>query len=197
MLGWDNVEPSESRLKWYFLCTNTTFAALREIMTMGGLLEVSEEKLQDLRSMMLALLNLPDDFPDTERFPAAPPVGKTWLDHENLFECFVFFFDIAPRQGSKPEIKFYLPTRRYGPDDRAITYNLVDWLKKKGRAEYGDNYIRMMESVAEHRGLDKGKGLHSFISYQFNKKGGEPDIKSYLTPETYHPARFPEAAGKQ
>lgn len=192
VLAWDNVAPSQSRLKWYFVTTNTSFKALREIMTMGGLLKISEESLQDLRSLITTVLGLPDDFPEETNFPSAPPVGKTWLDKEDLVECFVYFFDIAPRHGSKPDVKFYLPTRRYGPDDLTISRRMVDWMKARGRGEYGDRYLAMMDAVAEHRGLENGKGLHSYISYQFGKNG-VPDIKSYLTPETYHPARFPEA----
>lgn len=161
-------------------------------MSMGGLLEISEDKVQDLRSLITTVLGLPHDYPEDDKFPPAPPVGKTWLDQEDLVECFVYFFDVAPRHGSKPDVKFYLPTRRYGPDDLTISQRMVVWMKSRGRGDYGDRYLKMMEAVAEHRGLKNGKGLHSYISYQFGKSG-VPDIKSYLTPETYHPARFPES----
>jgi DMATS type aromatic prenyltransferase len=163
-------------------------------MTMGGLHDkISEEELQDLRSLITTVLGLPADYPEGEKFPTAAPVGKTWLDKEDLVECFVYFFDVAPGRGGRPDVKFYLPTRRYGPDDLTISQRMVEWMKARGRGDYGDAYLRMMEAVAEHRGLENGKGLHSYISYQFGKGGGVPDIKSYLTPETYHPARFPES----
>lgn len=164
-------------------------------MTMGGLINVSESSLQDVRSLIETLLELPSDYPEDADMPITPPVGKTWVDTKDLVECFVYFFDVAP-QNSKPDVKLYLPTRRYGPDDLAISHRLVDWMKARGRGAYSDRYLTMMESVAEHRGLENGKGIHSYISYQF-KENGEADIKSYFTPETYHPARFPGAAPSQ
>jgi DMATS type aromatic prenyltransferase len=100
----------------------------------------------------------------------------------------VYFFDVAPHN-SIPDVKFYLPTRRYGPDDRQIALRLMEWMKARGRGKYCEQYLHMMETLAEHRGLENGKGLHTYISYQIGKSS-EPDIKSYLTPETYHPARF-------
>lgn len=48
----------------------------------------------------------------------------------------------------------------------------------------------MMEAIAEHRNLGAGKGMHSYLRYQFGKIGNEPDIKSYFTPKAYHPQRF-------
>ncbi|KAI1810885.1 aromatic prenyltransferase [Poronia punctata] len=188
VLAMDDVKPSQSRLKVYFTTPHTSFASLRRIMTMDGTLEVPETSIQDVRSLVEAILDLPKDYPEDANVPTTDPVGKTWVDTKDLVECFVYFFDIAPGR-EKPDVKLYLPTRRYGPDDLTISHRLMDWMKSRGRGGYCDEYLRMMQVVGEHRGLENGKGIHSYISYHVNKNG-EADIKSYFTPETYHPARF-------
>ncbi|KAI1390512.1 aromatic prenyltransferase [Hypoxylon trugodes] len=190
VLAMDDVKPSKSRLKFYLMTPHTSFASLKEIMTMGGLIDIPEANMKDLRSLIQAIIGVPSDYPEHANMPITPPIGKTWADTENLFECFVYFFDIAP-QNPQPEIKLYLPARMYGPDDLEIAYRLMDWMRARGRGAYCDQYLRMLEVVGEHRGLANGKGLHSFISYQI--KNGEADVKSYFTPEAYHPARFGRA----
>lgn len=188
VLAMDDVPPSQSRLKLYFTTSHTSFTSLREIMTMGGNIDVPAASIQDVRSLIEAILGLPSDYPEDANMPLADPVGKTWVDSKDLVECFVYFFDIAPGR-DKPDVKFYLPTRRYGPDDLTISLRLMDWMTARGRGAHCENYLRMMKAIGEHRGLENGKGIHSYISYQVNRNG-EPDIKSYFTPETYHPARF-------
>ncbi|CAG8924602.1 unnamed protein product [Penicillium salamii] len=189
VMGMDNVESSKSRLKMYFTSANTSFQSVREIMTMGGICDISEESLQDLRSMILAVLGLPSDFPEEENISVeATTGGNSWKDFEALCEGFIYFFDIAPANG-KPEVKFYLTTRKYGADDLTIARNLVDWMNAHGRGAYSDAYMGMLEKIAEHRGLENGKGMHAYISYQCSQKG-EPDVKSYISPELYHKARY-------
>lgn len=188
VLAWDDVVPSKSRLKIYFTTPHTSFKSVREVVTMGGLLEFPEHNLQDLRLLICAILGLPDDYPEDEQVPSISPDGKRWKEFDALVEGFVYFFDVAPRN-NKPDVKFYLPTRKYGSDDLSIAQSLVDWMGKRGRGAYAAEYIRMLDSLAEHRGLNMGKGMHTYISYQLTSKG-EPDVKSYLCPEIYHPARY-------
>ncbi|KAI0904216.1 aromatic prenyltransferase [Ustulina deusta] len=190
-LAMDDIRPSQSRLKLYFKTSHTSISSLREIMTMGGTIDVLEANIQDIRSLIETILGLPKDYPEDFNMPLADPVGETWIHSKDLVGCFVYFFDIAPGR-DKPDVKFYLPTRRYGPDDLNIALRLTDWMTARGRGAYCDDYLRMIKRIGEHRGLENGKGIHSFISYQV-KRDGEPDIKSYFTPEAYHPARFTEA----
>ncbi|KAI1367013.1 dimethylallyl tryptophan synthase GliD1 [Xylaria arbuscula] len=194
IMGIDDVEPSSSRLKLYFTTPHTSFKSVREIMTLGGLIDVPEEKMQDLRSFISATLCLPDDYPEDKEIPHEITDKEMWAEAEALIDGYVYYFDIAPGSSKAiPDIKFHNPTRRYGPDDLSIARGLTSWLKARGRGQYCDSYMRMVESVCEHRDLAKGKGLHTYLTYMFNKKGGEPDIKSYLIPEAYHPNRRPLA----
>ncbi|KAK1957516.1 aromatic prenyltransferase [Colletotrichum sublineola] len=192
VMGMDNVTPSKSRLKMYFTSRHTCFNSVREIITMGGLRHVSESSLQDLRSLILTILGLPADYPEEDEFtPTSAKSGDKWDDFDSLCEGFTYFFDIAPTSGV-PDVKFYLPTRKYGADDLTIARNLVAWLRERGRDAYCNRYLDMLDKLAVHRGLENGKGMHAYISYQCTEKG-EPDIKSYISPELYHKARYSAA----
>ena len=89
----------------------------------------------------------------------------------------------------KPEVKFYLTTRKYGSEDLTIARNLMAWLRAHSRGAYADAYLGMLEKLAGHKGLENGKGMHAYSSYQCTEKG-EPDVKSYISPELYHKARY-------
>jgi DMATS type aromatic prenyltransferase len=132
----------------------------------------------------------PEDYPEDAKLTSEPQAPKTWPEQGDMAEGFTYFFDIAP--GRKPDVKFYLPIQKFGADDLTIARRLIDWMKARGRGGYGDRYLEVIHALAEHRDLGTGKGLHSYISYQFSANG-VPDIKSYLVPEAFHPGRFPKA----
>lgn len=162
-------------------------------MTLGGVAAITEAGMQDLRSLLTAVLDLPEDYPEDAQVPWTPPASKAWPEQQDQPQEFTYYFDVAPHCGqAAPEVKFYLPTRSYGPDDRTIAHRLVDWMRARGRGEYGDRYLAMVEAIADHRDCGEGKGLHSYVTYQFGKKG-VPDIKSYLCPEAFHPRRYPKS----
>lgn len=159
-------------------------------MTLGGRIEVPEANMQEIRSLIEAVLGLPSDYPEDSNMPLADPVGNTSADTKNLVDCFIYYFDIASGK-DKPEVKFYLPARRYGPDDLTLCHRLMKWMTARGRGAYCDRYLALMKAMGEHRGLENGQGIHSFITYQLNRHG-EADIKSYFIPEAYHPTRYVE-----
>ena len=187
-MGMDNVKPPKSRLKVYFTSRHTSFQSFKEFMTIGELRDVSESSLQNPRSLILAVLGLLDIYSEDAEVSVESTGSNKWRDFEALCEGYTYFFDIAPTSG-KPEVKFYLNTRKYRADDLTIAQNLVAWLHAHGRGAYADACLGMLEKLAEHRGLENGKGLHAYISYQCTEKG-EPDIKSYISPELYHRARY-------
>ena len=158
-------------------------------MTLGGQLDISEDGFRYLRSLITTVLGLPHDYPENDNFCIPPSTVKVWSEQGDLHDDFSYFFDIASYHRNKPDVKFYLPTRRYRPDDLAIANRLVDWMKKRGRSQYADHYLNMVKALAEHRGPENGKGIHSHISYEFTESGILV-IKSYLNPKIYHPARF-------
>lgn len=61
-------------------------------------------------------------------------------------------------------------------------------MKERGRGEYCQSYLRMLESLADHRRLDQGKDMQTLVSCLF--KDGELDITTYLGAEAFHSARL-------
>ncbi|KAI1824890.1 dimethylallyl tryptophan synthase GliD1 [Xylaria intraflava] len=192
MLAVDDVKPENSRLKFYFQTPHTSFASVREIMTLGGRRKVSEERMQDLRSLISAITGIAADFPEDAEVPCAPeydPAAKAnFVELPILLSGYLYYFDIAPGS-ALPNVKFYSPVRRYGRDDLSLAKATVDWMNSHGRAGYGDKYLSMLHSLAQHRKLEEGKGMQTYVSCLF-QKDGELDITSYLGPEAFDPARL-------
>jgi DMATS type aromatic prenyltransferase len=192
MLAVDNVTPAKSRLKFYFQSPHTSFSSVREIMTLGGLISVPEQQLKDLRSLIAAVTGLDEDFPEDTEVPCAPeydPAAKdNFVELPILLSGYLYYFDIAPG-ATMPDIKFYTPVRRYGQDDLTLAKGLTAWMEAHGRGAYCDRYISMLQSLAQHRRLDEGKGLQTYVSCLI-KKNGELDITTYIGPEAFDPARL-------
>lgn len=188
----DNVTPELSRLKWYFHTTQTSFASVRHIMTLGGAIASPElpALFEQLASLRKVVSGLADDFPEDAEVPAGSEL-ETSLDFGELSKVlkgYLYYFDIAP--GNKvPEIKLFVPTRYYGLDDLALGHGITGWMEEHGRGSHCQKYLGMLESLAEHRQLDEGKGLQTYVSCLFKK--GELEITTYLGPEAFHPDRFP------
>lgn len=199
MLAVDDVVPDKSRLKFYFQTPHTSFKSVREIMTLGGRIPVAEEKLQDLRTLISAVTGIDPDFPEDAEVPCAPeydPAAKdNFVELPILLSGYLYYFDIAPKN-KLPEIKFYTPVRRYGRDDLALAKGTVAWMKSHGRGEYCDRYMDMLQGICQHRPLDKGKGLQTYVSCLF-KKNGDLDITSYIGPEAFDPARMAKSGAQK
>ncbi|KAI1124398.1 dimethylallyl tryptophan synthase GliD1 [Nemania abortiva] len=192
MLAVDDVAPEKSRLKFYFQTPHTNFKSVREVMTLGGRIQVPENQMQDLRTLISAITGIAEDFPEGTEIPCADEYNiaakDNFVELPILLSGYLYYFDIAP--GSKlPAIKFYSPVRRYGRDDLSLAKATVEWMNSHGRAGYGDRYLKMLQSLSQHRRLDEGKGIQTYVSCLF-KKDGELDITSYVGPEAFDPARL-------
>ena len=193
-LGIDDVSPTKSRLKWYFHTAHTSFASVREIMTLGG--QISNPHLTsglaDLYELIKAVAQLPHDFPEDAEVPAAPCWDSSrkekFGDLAKMLSGYLYYFDVAPGN-TLPEIKFFIPTRYYAHDDLSQARGITAWMETHGRGAFCQRYLRMMESLAEHRRLEDGNGLQTFVSCLF-KKDGELDITTYLGAEAFHPGRL-------
>jgi len=187
----DNVTPETSRLKWYFHTTHTSFASVRQMMTLGG--SIASNKLPGLLDQLASLPKvvngLRDDFPEDAEVPAGPDL-ETDLDFGDLSKAlkgYLYYFDIAPGN-AVPEIKLFVPTRYYGQDDLTLGRGLTGWMEANGRGSYCQRYLGMLESIAEQRQLNEGKGLQTYVSCLFKK--GDLDITTYLGAEAFHSRRF-------
>ncbi|KAL8789692.1 MAG: hypothetical protein Q9195_006689 [Heterodermia aff. obscurata] len=193
-LAVDNVTPSASRLKLYFLTPNTSLASVREIMSLGRRITGIDTQLSELESLIKVVAGLPADFPTTVPIPlpkASDSYDQNVKDNfgelEDVLTGYLYYFDIAPGFSKFPEIKWFIPSRHYGPNDYELATAMGEWMEARGRGAYNARYLRMLETLSEHRGLGEGKGLQTFVSCLF--KEGELDITTYLGAEAYHPGR--------
>ncbi|PSN60587.1 dimethylallyl tryptophan synthase GliD1 [Corynespora cassiicola Philippines] len=189
-LAVDDVHPSQSRMKFYLQTPSTSFASVREVMTMGGRIAGLEKQLAELRELILAVTSLPADFADDADVPVEeryhPKVNGT-IGEVPGQSGYLYYFDIRPG-AEMPEIKFYTPVSRYGRDDGTLAEGLTGWMKSRGRDAYCEGYLSMLRGLAEHRSLDDGKGLQTYVSCMF-KKSGVLDVTSYISPQVFHPGR--------
>lgn len=169
MLVIDGVDPGKSRLKLYFQTPHTSFDSVRRILSMGGEIQGVDKGLKELEELVKLVLSLPSDFPASKNLPATQGYAvKHFSKDQHLVEGYMYYFDIAP--GSPlPDIKFYLPTRRYGKDDLSIARGLTKWMGDRGRGQYKEGYMRVLESLASHRTLEE--------------KGGVAGVRQLLLPE--------------
>lgn len=198
LLALDDVAPSKARLKFYFMSPHTSFVSVREMISLGGIIPIAESRLQELRSLIVAVIGIPEDYPEDIDIPSkpwTPPAQEIFAEQPALLGGYVYYFDVAPgRSNTISNVKFYIPVRQYGPDDATIARNLVEWMKGRDRGGYADGFLRTLESLAEHRELSQGKGLQTYIGCIF-KGNGELEITSYFGPELYHAGRFTSGNG--
>ncbi|KAL4953395.1 aromatic prenyltransferase [Aspergillus filifer] len=194
MLAVDNIEPSSSRLKFYFASPKTSFNSIREVLTLGGRVKTPDldAKLRTLHDLVKAIMPTPADLPDDADIPApeAPPPppptesGSGSADMANERPAFIsgyqYYFDIAPG-ASLPDIKFYIPIRKAQMDDRTVANGLTSWMRAQGRGAFCDGYVRVLEGLAGGRDLSQCHGLHTHVCLML-KGNGEFDVTSYLAP---------------
>ncbi|KAF2017048.1 dimethylallyl tryptophan synthase GliD1 [Aaosphaeria arxii CBS 175.79] len=186
----DNVAPEKSRLKWYFHTTQTSYASVRDTMTLGGLIKGAkvDALLDDLRTLVNVTNGVPEDFPEDAEVPAGSELEVTcdFGDLTSVLRGYLYYFDIAPGKET-PEVKIFVPTRYYGRDDLTLARSLTKWMEKNGRGAHCERYMSMLEGLAGHRDLKDGKGLQSYVSCLFKK--GELDVTTYLGAEAFHEGR--------
>ena len=133
MLAVDDVATAKSRLNFYFQTPHTSFSSVRrEIMSLGRLIPVPQQQLQDLRSLIAAVTGPEKDFLEDAEVPCAPecdPVAKdNFVELPILVLGYLYYFAITPG-ATLPDIKFYAHTAL-----------------RPGRLEFGEG----------HHGLDGG-----------------------------------------
>ena len=193
----DCVAPEKSRLKWYFQSPDTSFASVRNIMTLNGQRTDLDFELSELKSLLTSVLGLPADYPEESDVPLAPQYNPANSENDNfvalpgLLTGYVWYFDIPPRS-SVPEVKLYIPVWRYGQTDFKVADATARWMNKRGRGSHSDRFLNMMQNVASHRHLDDSLGLQTYVSCVL-RKGKEPDVTTYMSAELLHPQRLAQS----
>lgn len=178
MISVDCISPSASRIKVYLRSQQTSFDAIRSILSLDGLLPIPNTSWTDLQAIYHLLFGLETSFPSTQDL--SPCTHST----AGMFYCF-----FARTTDKLPTTKLSLPVKHYGKNDRSVALGLATFLGERGRGEWAGNYLNMMEGMSAHRRLGEGLGLQTYISCQLEKEGGL-GITSYLGPEIYHPKRW-------
>lgn len=178
LLAIDCVKPSRSRMKLYVHTPHTSFDSVRTIMTLGGQIQGVDNALKELQELIKLIVGLDKDFPSSKELPAPTAVA------EGLYSGYAYYFDIAP--GSlTPDIKFYIPIRSYGGNDLKIAQGLINFMESRGRGQYTENYMRVLEGLVRHRPLEAAIGCQVFIACAF--QNGSLSVTSYLDPELFGP----------
>ena len=165
----------ESRLKIYYRCRDTSFASVVDCLTLGGLLHLPGQALQDLKRLWDAVLD-------------ADALARG-VDHETAG----MLYDIAIRPGgSQPVTKIYIPVRHYGKgrSDAVALEGLLGWIEgmaggDPGSAGYGfmQRFEEVMRSAFTEEGLENGLGVQTYLGVQVNSGDGSLRVVSYINPQ--------------
>ncbi|KAJ5286795.1 dimethylallyl tryptophan synthase GliD1 [Penicillium angulare] len=170
--------PSGSRLKWYMKTASTSFRSVREIMTLGGRISDIDRELDSLYDLIKRLGLLSADHPEENETVLPTSENMNFLGIPRTAHYF-YYFDIAA-YAELPIIKIYIPLQNYRKNDLDIARTIVGWMEVQGRGSYGENYLRVLQGLADGK-LDECWGYHTFFSFAV-KANGKVDVTSYLAP---------------
>ncbi|KJZ75358.1 hypothetical protein HIM_05284 [Hirsutella minnesotensis 3608] len=186
-LAVDNVKPEDSRLKFYFLSPHAKFSSIREIMTLGGRISISDERLQDLQSLVAAVTSLKaQPFAEDAEPPLTDQDGPICDGASAGESTFVpgcgYYFNIASG-GQYPQIKLFVKLNTYGPGDLDMTGHITTWMATHGRGQYCQQFSSMLKYLCRDGQLGDKKGVYSYLSCMF-KNDGKLEVTTYLKAET-------------
>jgi DMATS type aromatic prenyltransferase len=174
---------------------HTKFSSVREIMTLGGRVNLPglNVQLADLYDLIKAVTDLPLDACETDEIRPVSNGNSDVRSPENGLEDILlhgnrYCFNITPGK-TMPEIRMYLQLRLNGRDDSTIARGLVSWMEAHGRGAYCQAFLHMLRNgLGGHRRLDWSTGIQTSLACQF--KDGELEVTSYLGPEAFHLGRM-------
>ncbi|KAL4868280.1 hypothetical protein BDV12DRAFT_186102 [Aspergillus spectabilis] len=171
MLAIDMNPPAASRLKIYFRNRATSFASVRQMMTLGQ--RVTHPRMNGglscLRKLWDALL-------DQEGVSDAQPLPET--NHRTA--GLLYNIELHPGSAEPPKVKIYIPVRHYAVcDDRIISavHDYIGSVERNGgglKHDYADTMRRMFQPSALQQ-----RGLHTYIGCSV-QASGELRVVSYV-----------------
>ncbi|KAF2646005.1 putative dimethylallylpyrophosphate transferase [Massarina eburnea CBS 473.64] len=204
MLAVDDRAVGTARIKWYFATGRSSLNWAREIMTLGGVITAEhlphlDTQLSEMAELIKALTGVPDDYPEDVDLPPHSRFDPTRGEGNYIplpvpVAGYQAHFNIAP--GSDvPNVKLYIPMRRYARDDISVARGLVRFLETRGKRQDCQQYMDMLEGILPaDRHLDNVNCLQSYVSCLF-KKDGDMELTTYLGMSFYndeHKAVSPE-----
>ena len=128
ILAVDCVDPSESRLKIYVRCNETTFDSMINAMTLGGRIpSFSDSTIDSLKELWCGCFSV-EDTPEA----LSQPLGGTAHRTSGL----LYYFEIKTG-ASKPTSKVYLPVRHYAKSDDQVAMGVSKFLQRRGKTLQG------------------------------------------------------------
>ncbi|KAL3466455.1 aromatic prenyltransferase [Aspergillus heterothallicus] len=132
MLAIDMDPPEASRLKIYFRNRATSFASVRQMMTLGNRvthtgMELGLRNLRQLWDAMLAQEGAPDDQP-----------LSTSAKETNTHRTAGLLYNVEFRAGgTEPKVKIYIPVRHYAPSDTQVMSAVHNHMGSVERSKQG------------------------------------------------------------
>ncbi|KAF5011258.1 hypothetical protein FDECE_2611 [Fusarium decemcellulare] len=172
MLAIDCVSPDASRLKIYARSTQTSFAFVRNVMTLGGLRTDIDDALDKFSALWDRTLDLgPNNSPESK---------LQSMDHLTSGTC--FNFDVGSRS-PLPDVKAYIPVRHYARNDLQAALGLLGYLEDRGSTKYSQSYLRTLEALAPPDSLDQSTGVQTYYAVACQR--GDLSLTSYFNPQLY------------
>jgi DMATS type aromatic prenyltransferase len=119
MLAIDLVGPVESRFKIYFRIRDTSFASIRNTMTLGGRIQTpdNDQALVDLRRLYFTLVGTATNADESQMQMVEEDLHPQDKDHRTAG----ILYNVEFKYGSKsPKIKVYLPVRHFALSEEGI-----------------------------------------------------------------------------
>ncbi|KAL8806332.1 MAG: hypothetical protein Q9200_005077 [Gallowayella weberi] len=141
ILGIDCTSPSTARLKIYLRSRQTSFDAVREVMTLGGRMDNAEPEsaFNDLFELWQALF-----FSDKTTLPVAKSTELRHCDHRTAGILYYFNFSGDKAQ---PVAKVYLPVRHYARNDYQVAKALCGFMKRRMGQRWGRRYMDALREI--------------------------------------------------
>jgi DMATS type aromatic prenyltransferase len=174
-----------SRFKVYVTTTNTSFAHLAAVMTLGGRKPEAAESLAQLQELWYTLKGLDPEFPVTveplSSVHRATNGTASGSPNANLSGV-TFYFDIHPKYPF-PHIKLQVDVSKHAISDLDAINAVTAFLARRGQKSDAQAYLNVVRAMVSDEELRTRRGLQAFFAFAF--KNGAVDITSYFLPQIY------------
>ncbi|KAF2656946.1 aromatic prenyltransferase [Lophiostoma macrostomum CBS 122681] len=175
MLAIDCIAPENARIKIYIRSPKTSFASVKEMMSLGRRLgDMPDPAMDSLRMLWSLMLGPGLVASDDQELPCSTHRTSGMIYHFSI------------RVGKElPTCKLYIPVKHYARDDAKVAEGLDSFLRAHGMHLQGIPYSEAATQLCSHRRLADGLGFHTYISAEVD--GESLAVSSYIQPEIYRP----------
>ncbi|KAG8159463.1 hypothetical protein KVR01_011124 [Diaporthe batatas] len=182
MLAIDLVGPVESRFKIYFRIRDTSFASIRNTMTLGGRVQTPEidQGLGDLRRLYCTLVGAGQGQRQMQMIDEN--VHTQDKDHRTAG----ILYNVEFKYGSRsPKVKVYLPVRHFALSEEGIISTLDEHFQQTQRScswrTNMRNYREALRTVFSADTLRAHDGLQTYLGCSVKGRAGLR-LVSYINP---------------